>query len=244
MPKALGLIETRGLIGAIEAADAMVKAANVSLAGQERISAGLVTVKVVGEVAAVKAAVDAGAAAAQRVGELISLHVIPRPDEQLASLFPEISEEPPDIKEVDFEMSKPETVEINKPDNIELKETEKPVTENLAAEKETKTITRKKQKISPSPSESLFESANDTITRLRQEALGPQKLQEENQKEKETKPKSEEHEEELNLTMIEKLNVHQLRHLARSRENFPIKGREISRANREILLDYFKEILK
>ncbi len=243
MPKALGLIETRGLVGAIEAADAMVKAANVSLAGQERISAGLVTVKVVGEVAAVKAAVDAGAAAAQRVGQLISLHVIPRPDEQLASLFPEISEEPQDVKEVNFEMSKPETVEIDKPDKIELKETEEPVTENLVPEKETKTRTGKKQKISPPSSESLFENTNDTIARLRQEALGLKKQQEEKQKEKETKTESE-GKEELNLPMVEKLNVHQLRHLARSRENFPIKGREISRANREILLGYFKEILK
>ena len=83
MQKALGLIETKGLIGAIEAADAMVKAANVKLVGKEKITAGLVTVKIVGEVAAVKSAVDAGAAAAQRVGQLVSAHVIPRPDDQI-----------------------------------------------------------------------------------------------------------------------------------------------------------------
>ncbi len=79
---ALGLVETRGLIGALEAADAMMKAANVQLIGKERADAGLITIKIKGDTAAVRAAVDAGAAAAQRVGELISAHVIPRPDEQ------------------------------------------------------------------------------------------------------------------------------------------------------------------
>lgn len=77
--EAIGMIETRGLVGSIEAADAMVKAANVTLMGEERIGGGLITVIVKGDVGAVKAAVDAGAAAAKRVGELISVHVIPRP---------------------------------------------------------------------------------------------------------------------------------------------------------------------
>lgn len=82
MDLALGLIETKGLIGAIEAADAMTKTANVQLIGKEYAKGGLVTIKIMGETAAVKAAVDAGAAAAQRVGQLISVHVIPRPDDQ------------------------------------------------------------------------------------------------------------------------------------------------------------------
>ncbi len=77
--EALGLIETKGLVGAIEAADAMVKAANVTLIGSEKIGSGLVTVMVRGDVGAVKAATDAGAAAARRVGEVVSVHVIPRP---------------------------------------------------------------------------------------------------------------------------------------------------------------------
>ncbi len=81
--KALGLVETRGLVGAIEAADAMVKAAEVELVGTETTIAALVTVKVTGEVAAVKSAVDAGCRAAERVGELLSSHVIPRPHESL-----------------------------------------------------------------------------------------------------------------------------------------------------------------
>ena len=83
MQLALGLIETKGLVGAIEAADAMLKAANVKLVSKEKITAALVTIEIVGEVAAVRAAVDAGAAAAQRVGQLITAHVIPRPDDQL-----------------------------------------------------------------------------------------------------------------------------------------------------------------
>lgn len=80
---ALGMVETRGLVGAIEASDAMVKAANVTLVGREYIGAGYVTVLVRGDVAAVKASTDAGAAAARRVGELVSVHVIPRPHEDV-----------------------------------------------------------------------------------------------------------------------------------------------------------------
>ncbi|MEG0308827.1 MAG: ethanolamine utilization microcompartment protein EutM [Clostridium sp.] len=85
---ALGMIETKGLIGAIEAADAMVKAANVYLVGKEYVGGGLVTVMVRGDVGAVKAATDAGAAAAQRVGELVSVHVIPRPHSEVEVILP------------------------------------------------------------------------------------------------------------------------------------------------------------
>ena len=88
MSDALGLVETKGLIGSIEAADAMVKAANVVLAGKEYIGAGYVTVMVRGDVGAVKAATDAGAAAARRVGELISVHVIPRPHAEVEKVLP------------------------------------------------------------------------------------------------------------------------------------------------------------
>ena len=86
--QALGMIETKGLVGSIEAADAMVKAAQVNLFGKEKVPAGLVTMFVMGEVGAVKAATDAGAAAARRVGELVSVHVIPRPHEQLVRILP------------------------------------------------------------------------------------------------------------------------------------------------------------
>ncbi|MGE4158802.1 MAG: BMC domain-containing protein [Planctomycetota bacterium] len=86
--KALGLIETKGLVGAIEAADAMVKAAKVTLSGKENVGGGFVTVIVRGDVGAVKAATDAGAAAAEKVGELVSVHVIPRPHGDLESILP------------------------------------------------------------------------------------------------------------------------------------------------------------
>ena len=89
--KALGMIETKGLVGSIEAADAMVKAAKVELFGKEKATAGLVTMYVSGEVGAVKAATDAGAAAARRVGELVSVHVIPRPHAQVLSILPEMT---------------------------------------------------------------------------------------------------------------------------------------------------------
>ncbi len=88
---ALGMVETRGLVGAVEAADAMVKAANVSLIGSEYVGGGLVTVMVRGDVGAVKAATDAGAAAAKRIGELVSVHVIPRPHETVEMILPQSS---------------------------------------------------------------------------------------------------------------------------------------------------------
>ena len=84
---ALGMIETKGLVGSVEAADAMVKAANVYLIGKVLVGGGLVTVMVRGDVGAVKAATDAGAAAAQRVGELISVHVIPRPHTEVEAIL-------------------------------------------------------------------------------------------------------------------------------------------------------------
>lgn len=91
---ALGMIETKGLVGAIEAADAMVKAANVVLASKEHVGGGLVTVMVKGDVGAVKAATDAGAAAAARVGELVSVHVIARPHDELGYILPGKEQEP------------------------------------------------------------------------------------------------------------------------------------------------------
>ena len=86
--EALGMVETKGFVGAVEAADAMVKAANVQLVGKEYIGAGYVTIFVRGDVGAVKAATDAGAAAARRVGELISVHVIPRPHNEVERVIP------------------------------------------------------------------------------------------------------------------------------------------------------------
>ncbi|MBO5788499.1 MAG: BMC domain-containing protein [Clostridia bacterium] len=90
MKEALGMVETRGLVAAIEAADAMVKAANVELIGSEKIGSGLVSVMVRGDVGAVKAAVEAGGAAAQALGEVIALHVIPRPHADVEKILPSL----------------------------------------------------------------------------------------------------------------------------------------------------------
>lgn len=88
MGEALGMIETKGLVGAIEAADAMTKSANVTLMGYEKIGSGLVTVMVRGDVGAVKAAVDAGACAAEKVGKIVAQHVIPRPHTDVEKILP------------------------------------------------------------------------------------------------------------------------------------------------------------
>ena len=89
--EALGMVETKGLVGAIEAADAMVKSANVSLVGYEKIGSGLVTVMVRGDVGAVKAAVDAGACSAEKVGEVVAQHVIPRPHTDVEKILPQLA---------------------------------------------------------------------------------------------------------------------------------------------------------
>ena len=92
---ALGLVETRGLVGSVEAADAMVKAANVQLVGYEKIGGGYVTVMVRGDVGAVKAATDVGAEAAAKVGDVVSVHVIPRPHAEVESILPSLAENAP-----------------------------------------------------------------------------------------------------------------------------------------------------
>lgn len=112
--QALGMIETKGLIGAIEAADAMTKAANVTLIGKEKVGSGLITVMITGDIGAVKAAVDAGAAAAEQVGHLMGVHVIPRPHDEIENILKkeivEIEiEETPTIE--DLEVVKEEIVQ-------------------------------------------------------------------------------------------------------------------------------------
>lgn len=226
MQLALGLIETKGLIGAIEAADAMVKAANVKLISKEKITAGLVTVKIIGEVAAVKSAVDAGAAAAQRVSQLISAHVIPRPDDQIENIifYPELDKpksfkEEKTVEEVLEKESEPSTSETVFDEHVEIVEQEElPFVEKIKEEK----VSRRPRKL------------KTTIESLKNEAIA--ELEKENEiveRKEQTIPTAEE---------LTELNVHELRHLARAFENFPIKGRQISRANRDELIEYFNQI--
>lgn len=152
---ALGLIETRGLIGSIEAADAATKAADVKLVGSEKIRGGFVTIKVIGDVAAVRSAVDAGAAAAARVGELISTHVIPRPIGELKDLIytklnmPLI---PPFIPEVSVEKAKP--VRVIKP----KKQRTKP-----AAKEIVKETILSEEKVSPEAKTEILKESLSTV---------------------------------------------------------------------------------
>lgn len=226
---ALGLIETKGLIGAIEAADAMVKAANVKLVSKEKITAALVTIKIVGEVAAVKSAVDAGAAAAQRVGQLISAHVIPRPDDEIESLIYDLPVK--EEKEVPVQSKPPK-------EKVSVKEViEKPHVDTLFADVE------KKEKAVPK------KTAEEPHVKSRIEELKSEALAEEAQTVSDEELQVEESEEIVSdgktvpaVEELLELNVHKLRHLARAFEHFPIKGRQISRANRDELIEHFNSI--
>ncbi len=196
MQLALGLIETRGLVAAIEAADAMLKAANVKLLRKEKVKAGLVTIEIIGEVAAVKAAVDAGASAAQRVGELISVHVIPRPDEQIDKLLiPGLENTNVNQSKITEQPIQEGSEEPNKVDNHQASLKHETLNEQENEELED---------------DNFFD--NSEITDV---------------------PPLEE---------LSKLNVHKLRRLARAFPNFPIKGREISKANRETLIELFDSL--
>jgi microcompartment protein CcmL/EutN len=205
MRLALGLIETKGLIGAIEAADAGTKAANVKLIAKEYATGGLVLIKFEGEVAAVKSAVDSGAAAAQRVGQLVSAHVIPRPDSQIDGIV--------------YETSIPKK-------NLPKKAEKKVAVKKEKEVKEDSFLFDSREEIKKEVEEEAVEVPEEKVDEVT-EAGAPE---EESKEEKAIPPMSE----------LEILNVHQLRKLARSYENFPIKGRDISKANRGTLLDYFR----
>lgn len=194
MSKALGLVETRGLVAAIEAADAMAKAANVILVGKEKVNPALITIKVVGDVAAVKSSVDAGAAAAARIGQLVSTHVIPQPDSELEFLFPEIKESPEKSEAVKFKpLRTKEAVQVEE----EIAETD---------EKETEPATE-------APVQSDFEPfEHPDLFAIR------------------------------DIKPLEKMNVHELRRQARHTPGFPIQGRDISKASRQELLNYFEKL--
>jgi len=207
MNLALGLIETKGLVGAIEAADAMAKAADVKIVSKEKVSAALMVIKIVGEVAAVKSAVDAGSVAAQRVGQLVSSHIIPRPDDQIDIL---ITSDGKKHKKKNDNSAKSEA-------SVKTVETK---TVLLKAEN-SKSVGRKKEQQNKLQKKNSTEKEKAKVV---QKVTGASSVK---------IPPMEE---------LEGFNVHSLRKLARSYENFPIKGREISKANRGTLLDYFREM--
>ncbi len=191
---ALGLIETKGLVGAIEASDAMCKTAEVQLIGKERTGGGFITVKIIGDVAAVKAAVDAGAAAAQRIGELISVHVIPRPDDDTEIvIYPPLSQ-----------TLKPK---------YEKKLTGKVSTitrQGITKAQKTKIVIESSVDVPPLGSEDIPVQAGEGEATYR---------------------------EQLNA-----MSVHQLRRYARSITGLSIFGRQISRANRNELIDELMKV--
>ncbi len=256
---ALGLIETKGLVGAIEAADAMVKAANVKIVGKEKSSGALITIKIVGDVAAVESAVDAGSAAAQRVGELVSVHVIPRPHEELAP-FIEGSKKGKGKKKANVSAKHKVTPEKKVEKKIEPPEEELPLKnkEEVKVEKVQEEPVEKKAKVVKKSVEVEKDPELPLMQKSEEEKLPEEKpkkddvrgldhlakLRAEAKKELEkgiTSKSDSKAGKELDEEILS-MNVHELRRLARNTSNFPIKGRAISKANRKVLLDYFREL--
>lgn len=204
---ALGMIETKGLVGSIEAADAMVKAANVTLIGKVHVGGAYVTVMVRGDVGAVKAATDAGAAAAQRVGELISVHVIPRPHHEVEYILPCL---PLMDDDDDGPVSPSDGGEAEPEDEAPVaEETEEPVMEEVSEE------------VEETPVEAPVEEPVSEEAAPQEEAVEAKGVEVS----------------EVDIAKeLEGLAVKELRKLARQTEGIAIVGREISAANKQLLI--------
>ena len=212
---ALGMIETKGLVGSIEAADAMVKAANVTLIGKVHVGGAYVTVMVRGDVGAVKAATDAGAAAAQRVGELISVHVIPRPHHEVEYILPSL----PLMDEDDDD---------NGPDSPQNGGESEPVEESPAEIEEPEETAEPAEEPEAAPEEEPAAPA--------EEASSAEEEPVETVAETEAETKSAKMSEVDIERELEGLAVKELRKLARKTEGIAIVGREISAANKKLLI--------
>lgn len=306
MSRALGLIETKGLVGAIEAADAMVKAANVTIVGKEKTVPAMITIQIAGEVTAVRSAIDAGAAAAQRVGQLISVHIIPQPDAQMEVIIPQLfteeesfSSQPAGKKEtpvtetpkkqnevfdssteittvveeevtpsvlvsdirtedmsaaevisiVDVPVSEVQAVPVSESSETVLPEVETPIMpaadqadissdEMESSEFVEDSLFQKESAEEVSSSESEIHSELDSTEAPLLTAQEPEPFDDVTDKMFEDLPD--------NFSLMDSdiysLNVHQLRKLARQIDNFPIQGREISKANRNELLRHFEAL--
>ena len=228
--KALGMIETRGLVAAIEAADAMVKAANVTLTCKEQIGGGLVTVMVRGDVGAVKAATDAGAAAAERVGELISVHVIPRPNQELEPMLagPDERQGEPDtsLKTEPEEETKPQETE-EKPE-MPLETREEPEASQETEEEEA-------------PQETEGPETFQVI----EEAEVPQETEREPEQETKEEPGTEEDSpmEEYTEEILAGMSVVKLRDVARKLKVDNMSKRDIRFAKKQELLEKIADFL-
>ena len=213
MPFALGMIETKGLVGAIEAADAACKAANVKLISSEKVKGALINIKIIGEVAAVKSAVDAGAAAARRLCSLVSAHVIPNPVDELKPYLTDITVQLSDNQTSD-KRTKKASKKIPKQDNKNIKIS--PVSQKKNDLQNIDNADIEKDMSIDAPAEDLTQISLDYSNF---------------EKSSETELLSE----------LEVMKVHELRKMARGISNLGIYGREISIANKEILI---REILK
>ncbi|MBI3194857.1 MAG: BMC domain-containing protein [Ignavibacteriae bacterium] len=227
---ALGLIETRGLVGAIEAADAMVKAAHIELIGKERVDAGFITIKIKGDVASVKAAVDAGAAAAQRVGELISTHVIPRPDADVEVLIYPPRWQTKEKSLPHFPKAEPEKKKERLPVSLPTAPKKKRGRPAKPKNKVESIIEEQQQieipVIAARSEEAIPDSEQPTVSIPDVEQQVSQLVQ------TDSIPAPDE---QSYRAELDKLSVHELRHYARGVPGLSIYGRQISRANRSEL---------
>ncbi len=214
---ALGMIETKGLVGSIEAGDAMVKAANVTLIGKVHVGGAYVTVMVRGDVGAVKAATDAGAAAAQRVGELISVHVIPRPHHEVEYVLPSL----PFMDDDDDGSVSP----------LNGGETETAMEDKAASEAENQPA---KEQAEEAEEASSAEEAEEVIAEEPEEAEAAAEAAD---IASEVEGKSAKSSEVDIAKELEGLAVKELRKIARNTEGIGIVGREISAANKKMLID-------
>jgi microcompartment protein CcmL/EutN len=209
--QALGMIETKGLIGAIEAADAMVKSANVTLVGKEKVGSGLITVMITGDIGAVKASVDAGAGAAQRVGQLIGVHVIARPHEEIEDIFNKYKEE---VKEV--EEMKSEEKEIKQEIKTQEIKTQEIVEESV--EIKTQEISLKDEK-TESPVEKDAINKDKTLSKNNLEAIFEK--------------------DGLNAVIkeIKKANLSLLKKLIKEYSEIVLNKKELSKINKDTIID-------
>lgn len=225
--QALGLIETKGLIAAIESADTMLKAAEVTLLEKTHVGGGLVTVAVVGDVGAVKAAVDAGASAAQRVGELLSVHVIPRPHSTLDGLIVNVhplvqEEDTPDVQDDCAPGSDADTAVKEEAPAEEEKKTEEVVDRIEEKHEVEKTVTKAPVKPVKEEAPKAEKSGKEELKKETVDAwvkeLGLEKA----------------------MAKLKAMAVVKLRRLAREYSAFGITGRAISKADKGILLSEFR----
>jgi microcompartment protein CcmL/EutN len=261
MKDSIGLIESKGLVALIEAADVILKNSPVKILGVKKLDNGLVTLALVGENEYLKAAMDAAINSGKRVGEIYAHSIIEKPDDLVIKLVDDLFAEEKDnsvpLIEVNEKVSEITPAEskgkIDKSEFDDKKlETKKNLRQklpqknkldiNVEVTKKTESVSELIEKSQPPES-----PVSDTISRLRKEALGissVKKVEKEIKAEIKNENNSPESKTntEVDFNYIEQLNVHKLRHYARDFENFPIKGRQISKANRDELIKLFKTL--